>query len=142
MPRLSQYFVRSALLYLLLGFSIGGLILASKATPAVSGIVWLWLPAHISLLLAGWLIQLALGVAYWILPRVAYTRRGRERLAWIAFAALQVGLLLVVFSMLQIWWPPAREVLPLGVGLQALSVTLFGVHAWPRARSAFAAPKP
>ena len=56
MPRLSTYFVKSALICLALGFTIGGLILTSKATPVVSATVWLWFPAHIVLLLDGWLI--------------------------------------------------------------------------------------
>jgi hypothetical protein len=136
MPRLSQYFVKSALLCLALGFTLGGLMLAAKAG-AVSSIVWQWLPAHIVLLLSGWLVQLALGVAYWILPRIALSERGRTRWAWSAFAAFQVGVLLVVFSLLQIWWPPARQVLAPGVVLQALAVVLFVVHAWPRVRPAF-----
>src|SRR5215510_1648935 len=98
MPRLSQYFVKSALICLALGFTIGGLLLASKATSAVSALVWLWFPAHIILLLNGWLVQLALGVAYWILPRVAGTDRGRIQWAWASFVMLQTGLILIGLS--------------------------------------------
>jgi hypothetical protein len=136
MPRLSQYFVKSALVCLALGFSIGGLILASKATPLVSALVWLWFPAHITILLDGWLIQLALGVAYWILPRISGSDRGRKRWAWASFVVLQVGLALAILSLLQIWWPPASQFFAPGVGFQALGIILFVVHAWPRIRSA------
>ena len=31
--------------------------------------LWRLLPAHIELLLLGWTLNLALGMAYWILPR-------------------------------------------------------------------------
>ena len=138
MPRLSQYFVKSSLICLALGFSIGGLILASKATTFVSALVWLWFPAHITILLNGWLVQLAIGVAYWILPRVAGSDRGRLRWAWGAFFVLQIGLGLAILSLLQIWWPPASQFFAPGVGFQALAIILFVVHAWPRIRTAAA----
>ncbi|MEO8611498.1 MAG: hypothetical protein ABI690_26605 [Chloroflexota bacterium] len=138
MPRLSQYFVKSSLICLMLGFSIGGLILASKASPLISGLVWLWLPAHITILLDGWLVQLAIGVAYWILPRVAGSDRGRRCWAWAAFFVLQAGLGLAVLSLLQMWWPFASQFFAPGVVFQALAMMLFVVHAWPRIRSAAA----
>jgi hypothetical protein len=140
MPRLSQYFVKSALICLAIGFTIGGLILASKATPVISGLVWLWFPAHIVLLLNGWLIQLAMGVSYWILPRIEGSNRGRIRWAWASFFALQTGLILVILSLLQMWWPPAAPLFAPGVLFQAIAVGLFVVHAWPRVRPAFARP--
>jgi len=138
MPRLSQWFVKSALICLALGFTLGGLILASKATSFISGLVWLWFPAHIVLLLNGWLVQLAMGVAYWILPRVAGSDRGRSKWAWASFWMLQAGLILVALSLMEVWWPPAKAVFPPGVLLQAISVPLFVVHAWPRVRAAVA----
>lgn len=139
MPRLSRYFVRSSLLSLLTGFVIGGLILSAKAG-VVSPMLWLWFPAHIAFLLVGWLIQLALGVAYWIFPRIILTERGRTRWAWAAFGAMQVGLLLVALSLLQIWWASAQHFLGFGILFQALSVVLFGIHAWPRIRAAIIRP--
>ena len=138
MPRLSQYFVKSALVCLAVGFTIGGLILASKATPVISGLVWLWFPGHIVLLLNGWLVQLGMGVAYWILPRVKGTDRGRDRWAWASFFALQTGLILIALSLLQMWWSPAAQFFAPGVLFQAVSIGLFVVHAWPRIRSASA----
>jgi hypothetical protein len=140
MPRLSQYFVKSALICLLVGFSIGGLVLASKATSAVSAVVWLWFPAHIIILLDGWLIQLAIGVAYWILPRIVGSDRGRRRWAWAAFALLQIGLALLVISLLQVWWQPAHYLVGVGAGLHALALLAFAVHAWPRVRAAVVRP--
>jgi heme/copper-type cytochrome/quinol oxidase subunit 1 len=140
MPRLSQYFVKSALICLVIGFGIGGLILASKATPAVSPLVWAWFPAHIIILLDGWLVQLAIGVAYWILPRILGSERGRTRWAWASFGLLQTGLALVIVSLLQMWWPPARSLVGIGAGLHALALLAFAVHAWPRVRAAVVRP--
>src|SRR5689334_9912545 len=110
MPRLSRYFIRSAFLYLAFGFSAGGLMLGFKAG-VVSPTVWLWLPAHTVLMLNGWVTQLAMGVGYWILPRIILSQRGRTSFAWASFAVFQFGLLLTAASMLQIAWPPARDLL-------------------------------
>lgn len=134
MPQLSRYFVRSSLLCLGLGFTLGGLILTAKAG-FVTPDVWGWLPAHIILLLFGWLIQLALGVSYWILPRHSGGDRGRPRWAWGSFAAFQFGLLLVALSLLGQWITPAGGLLTPGVILLTLGVIAFAIHATPRIRS-------
>lgn len=136
MPRLSQYFVRSALLCLALSLTVGGFILAAKGG-AVTPIVWEWLPAHIALALNGWLIQLALGVAYWIFPRILGANRGRPQWAWASFSVFQVGTVLVIISLLQPWWAAAYQLLAVGVILHAISIGLFAVHAFPRVRGAF-----
>lgn len=134
MPALSRYFVRSALICLVAGFTLGGLILAAKAG-VVSSDVWGWLPAHIALLLMGWLVQLGLGVAYWILPRHRGGDRGRPGWAWGAFAACQIGLALVGISLGSVWMASLRGALPPGIMLMALGIGLFAVHAWPRIRA-------
>src|SRR5687767_2289161 len=92
MPRLSRWFIRAALLHLSAGVLLGGLILSAKGYPGALGWSWLLLPAHIELLVFGWLIQLTLGMAYWILPRLdARGDRGRTGWAWASFWALNVG---------------------------------------------------
>lgn len=91
MPRLSIWFIRAALIYLAVGFTFGALLLANKGFP-ISPQLWRLLPAHIELLLVGWTLQLAMGVAFWILPRIRATR-GVVRPAWAAFALLNGGLL-------------------------------------------------
>ena len=134
MPGLSRYFVRSSLLCLGLGFVLGGLILSAKAG-LVTADVWMWLPAHIALLLFGWLIQLALGVGFWILPRQTGGNRGRPGWAWGSFMACQIGLALVVLSLLGMWIAPAGQLLTPGIVLLALGVGAFAVHALPRIRA-------
>jgi hypothetical protein len=68
MPQFSVYSVRAALLYLALGFTIGGLLLFHKGIP-LHPILWTMLPAHIDFLLIGWTAQLIMGVSFWILPQ-------------------------------------------------------------------------
>jgi hypothetical protein len=92
MPRLSVWAVRLALLYLLLGITFGALMLANKGVPFAP---WIWnlLPAHIDILLFGFVIQLAMGVAFWILPRHRTgSQRGNENAVWAAIGLLNIGI--------------------------------------------------
>jgi hypothetical protein len=135
MPLLSRCFVRSALVCLAIGFTLGGLILAAKGG-GVDASVWIWLPEHIVILLFGWLVQLSLGVAYWILPRVHLMDRGRQRAAWASLIAFQTGIGLTLLSLLRLWIPPVGGLLPLGLIWLAAAILAFVVHAWPRIHAA------
>ncbi len=135
MPLLSRYYVRSALGCLAIGFTIGGLILAAKAGSADPRF-WAWLPPHIALLLYGWLVQLSLGVAYWILPRIYVADRGRPGWAWASFIVSQTGIGLNLLSLLRLWIPETGNLFGLAIIWQAVGVVLFAVHAWPRIRAA------
>lgn len=128
MPVLSRVYVRTALLYLAAGTLLGGIILWSKAAPS-SGRAWQLLAAHVALVTWGWLLQLSLGVAYWILPRFGAIRP-RPWLAVTAYAVLNVALLLAALAP---WLPGPWASLAAG-WLQFLAVVAFVLHAWPRAR--------
>jgi len=135
MPRLSQLMIRTALLWLALGYSVGGLVLLNKGVPLLP---WLWAlrTAHIHMLLVGWTVRLACGVAFWILPRLnARGARGDERLVWGCYAALNMGVVLgalhdplVALAAWQAW----GALLPLMGLLYLLAAALFAMHAWPR----------
>ena len=127
MPRLSVWALRAALLYLLVGFTLGALMLADKGQPYWPA-VWVVLPAHIEFLLLGWLAQLAMGVAFWILPRLRGGSRGNERLAAASIILLNVGVLLVAFQGV------VPAFLLVGRGCEALAGVLFILHAWRRVR--------
>ncbi len=100
MPRLSVYFVRASLLYLAVGITFGALLLANKGLPFAPW-VWALLPIHIEFLFMGWLAQLALGIAFWILPRFSRgSPRGDERWSWAAFIMLNGGIFLVAIPSL------------------------------------------
>jgi hypothetical protein len=127
MPRISAWAVRASLLYLLAGFSFGGLMLANKGQPFWPEAWWL-LPPHIEFLIVGWAAQLALGVAFWILPRFPGGSRGNETLAATSLLLLNLGVLLVAF---QADSPP---LLLAGRLIEALSGLLFAMHAWKRVK--------
>lgn len=127
MPTLSRLYIRSALIWLVVGSTFGGVILWSKSAPVPGA--WQLLTAHISLLTWGWLLQLSLGVAYWILPRFG-SARPRSYLAVLAYALLNIALLIsVVVSVLGLPWPGV-----LVAALQLAALVTFALHAWPRVR--------
>lgn len=133
MPLLSRLMIKTALLYLMLGFSLGGLLLANKGIP-LHPTLWLLLPAHQEFLLMGWMFHLALGVAFWILPRFSQEpKRGNTRLAWAAWIFLNFGIWAISLSPVAPGW----EWLPLVGRLLQLSGGLaFALHAWPRVKAA------
>ncbi len=129
MPRFSQWIIRAAFIYLLLGFTVGALLLTHKGLP-LHPVLWGWLPAHIEFLLVGWILQLTMGVAFWILPRYwQKPSRPKEGYAQIAFVLLNLGIWLVVAGTT---FGGGRWVLLAGRVAEASAVVLFAGHAWKR----------
>jgi hypothetical protein len=138
-PRLSIWFVRCALAYLALGFTVGALLLFEKGVPVYPPVLRL-LPAHIEFVLFGWTVQLAMGIAFWILPRFGGvlrqagkpSPRGNENAAWLAFGLLNAGIWLAGIG-------AALDLAPvvplLGRAAEAMAAIAFMVHAWPRIKS-------
>jgi heme/copper-type cytochrome/quinol oxidase subunit 1 len=142
MPRLSCWFIRVALLYLGIGVLVGGLILSAKGYPAVLSWFWLLLPAHIEMLIVGWLIQLTLGMAYWILPRLdGRGDRGRPALAWASFGILNVAVAgTTTLLVIRAFVPSGRVdllLVPMAL-LHPMALAAFVGHAWPRVRPSMA----
>jgi hypothetical protein len=130
MPRLSVWFVRSSMLYLLVGFTLGALMLAQRGIPFLPSIL-LSLPIHMEFLLVGWLVQLAMGVVFWIFPRweLAGDRvRGNEALIWASFWLLNAGLCLFA---LELWLP---WMLLVGRVLEVSAVILYALGTWRRVK--------
>ena len=128
MPRLSVWFVRCSLAYLMLGITLGGLMLANKGLPFAT---WAWslLGAHMEFLLLGWMVQLAMGVAFWILPRVGSgAPRGNQLLIWTAFATLNLGIWMAALQPyhMQNWLTFTGRI------LEAVSVFFFVFGSWQR----------
>lgn len=140
MPKLSVWMIRTSLLHLSIGFTLGGLMLFNKGIP-VDGWLWALLPLHMEMLLIGWLVQLAMGVAYWILPRFykyvareeTYSNpRGNIQMAWAAFVLLNAGVLLVGLAG---WWGGTGLRIA-GRVMESLAALTFALHAWPRIKPA------
>ncbi len=95
MPLVPRLFVKTGILYLVLAFILGAVLLgleaAGRSAPFVIGI------EHSHMAFVGWLVNTVIGVALWLLPlnRRAFPQsQGRypESLAVGAFVALNVGL--------------------------------------------------
>lgn len=127
MPRLSVWSVRAALLHLLVGFTLGALMLANKGQPFWPQ-AWGLISPHVEILLLGWIVQLALGVAFWILPRFPGGSRGNEILADVSLLLLNLGILLVAVH------EYIPLLLPTGRLLEAAAGILFTLHAWGRVK--------
>ncbi|MCC7119068.1 MAG: hypothetical protein IT310_11125 [Anaerolineales bacterium] len=126
MPRLSVWLIRASFLYLLLGLLFGALILAEKGLVFYTP-VWNLFPLHVEFLLIGWLFQLALGVAFWIVPRFGKGfSRGPEGLVWAAFILFNFGILIIA---LQFWIAPA---ILIGRTAEVCAGILFVFGTWKR----------
>lgn len=123
MPGLSAWAVRAALSWLAAAAVLGALLLARGALGHPEwGVL---LPAHAEMMLVGWMMQLAFGVAHWILPRhPADGRRGASAPIAFAFTALNLGVVLVIAGATRT-----------GRVLEALAVVAFALQAVPRVRA-------
>ncbi|GAB4278160.1 MAG: cbb3-type cytochrome c oxidase subunit I [Candidatus Promineifilaceae bacterium] len=128
MPRLSKWMIRMAYVYLMLGFTVGGLLLSHKGVPFLPDL-WRWLPVHIDLLFVGWVVQLVMGVAFWVLPRFWQPpRRPRAYFAVVAFFCLNVGVCLAILGVVL----SSQLLLVAGRVGEFVAVVFFGLHAWRR----------
>ena len=142
----SMWLVRLAVAYLVVGTSIGSILLGGKGFEIPA---WLWAlrPLHIEFLLFGWMVQLAFGVASWILPRTPSRYSMRPVIA--AAVCLNVGVWMVGLSGMG---PSVGGLVGRSIGgwdgfsvglLLALIGRLFEIcafaafayHIWPRVRS-------
>lgn len=131
MPRLSVWIIRAALLHLGVGFTFGALMLSNKGIP-FEWRIWRLVPTHMELLILGWTLQLAMGVAFWIMPRFSgQDRYRRVPAAWAAFGLLNAGIIVVAIA----GWVGGAELALVGRIAELLSALLFGYHLWPRIKA-------
>ena len=146
MPRLSRLMIRTALVWLALGYTIGGLLLLNKG---LAMLAWPWTLryTHVHLLLIGWMVQFAFGVAFWILPRLdAGGARGDERPVWICYAGLNGGVVLAALHdplAAAIGKTLAVDLMLVAAGaLYIVAIGAFAAHAAPRIVAFRALPRP
>jgi hypothetical protein len=145
MPRVSQWMVRTSLLWMITGYTIAGLLLINKALDFFEPI-WSLRTTHILMLLIGWLVQLSAGIMVWIMPRLVETSdRGDLRPVWLMYFTLNTGMLLAalqpplsrLISPALLWW-----MAPLAAVLLLVAVFSFLFHIWRRVRPFVDYPQP
>ena len=130
MPRVSIWMVRSALVALVLGFSIGAIMLIGKGTGAFGGMS-AGIPIHVELVVLGWMVQLAMGVALWILPRFGARGPARgETWSWAAWALWNSGIVFVIVGA-----AGAPGVRLIGRLIELGAAIAFGAAVWSRVRA-------
>ena len=134
----ARFFIRTALVYLLVAFVVGGVILVNQGL-ALDGRIAVLMPVFYHLLMVGWVTQLIFGVALWMFPPLSRERpRGDERLGWLTYVALNAGLVLraigePLYAWLSIPW--LGWTLALSALLQMLAGWAFVLAIWPRVKA-------
>lgn len=96
MPAQSIWMIRISLGYLLVASLIGSLLLIHKVIE-IHPMMWAFLPLHYEMAIWGWMVQFAIGTAYWIFPRYLQSKpRGSEKNAWIVLVLLNTGVLFLI----------------------------------------------
>lgn len=129
MPVWTVRFLRVAFCWLIAGAALGALLLTAKGMgwPLPYGRL---LAVHVELLLVGWMLQFALGVAYWMLPRYATSpERGAPGPIAAAFTLLNLGLLSAAIGAASGAQP---AVVALGRVAELAAVLAMAANAWPR----------
>ncbi|MDQ7025296.1 MAG: hypothetical protein Q9P44_07025 [Anaerolineae bacterium] len=94
MPTLARYFIKSGMIYFVIGLLLATVVMAQPVFDLPTSIALLR-PTYLHLLTVGWITQVIVGVAYWMFPK--YTKenpRGNERLGWAIFLLLNTGIIL------------------------------------------------
>lgn len=137
MPPLTRWFIKSALVYLVVSLLIG-VALAAQDAIALPAAVGALMPVYFHLFMVGWVTQIIFGVAYWMFPRVSTDgARGAERLALVTYVTLNVGLIVRAIGepMLALHPAPAWTVLLIvSAVLQWLGALAFAASTWRRVK--------
>ncbi|EOQ89088.1 hypothetical protein LEP1GSC202_1514 [Leptospira yanagawae serovar Saopaulo str. Sao Paulo = ATCC 700523] len=130
MPKISRFFIKSGMLFLLFGI----FIYAISEFPGFNDKLPL-LPVYWHMIALGWITQIIMGVSLWMFPKGknSLSKHG-SKLAWISFFSLNLGLLLRFVS--EPFLYVHRELLQVSylcsIVLQILGVFCFILEIWPR----------
>ena len=142
MPREARMFVKAGFVYLVLTFAVGGVLLMLEAlgrsVPYVCAI------EHAHLGEVGWLVNIVIGIALWMLPlnreRFPATQgRYPTAVVYACFVLLNSGLVLRLIA--EPWYqlgggaPAAAALLALAAISQPAAGALFVFVAWQRVRA-------
>lgn len=98
MPMLSRWFIKTGMIYFVIGLLMGAILLAQPVMGWSSNVQVLR-PVYLHFLFIGWVTQIIMGVGYWMFPKYSKEKpRGNEKLGWVVFVLLNLGLILRAIS--------------------------------------------
>lgn len=137
MPSITRLFVKTSLLYLAAALGVG-VFLALRPLLPLPAFVGGLTPVYFHLFMVGWVMQLIVGVAYWMFPKWSrLLPRSHDGLALATYGLLNSGLLLRAIA------EPAQSVsawqgwgwlIVLAALLQWLGSLAFIANTWPRVK--------
>ncbi len=135
MPTLTRWFIKTALVYLVVALLVGALYVTRnliELPPIVDALG----PVYFHLFMVGWVTQLIIGVAYWMFPKFSMEKpRGSEPLGWVVFALLNIGLALrAIGEPLLSSVPGMGRVVAASAVLQWLAGMAFVANTWGRVK--------
>lgn len=137
MPTLTRYHIKSGLIYFVVALLLGFLILA-KSILNLPELIIAFNPVYLHLLMVGWILQLIMGVVYWMFPKYSKEHpRGSEKLGWAVYILLNMGLILRVVGEPLVSIKPEWNtgwVLAISAVLQLLAGWGFIVNTWGRVK--------
>jgi hypothetical protein len=137
MPRLTRWYLRSSLIYLVVALFIG-LVLAARPILGLPPSVANLRPVFFHLFVVGWITQLIFGVVYWMFPKYSGETPYRSvKLAWTTFILLNIGLLaraLIEPTLNLISAPIWSQLLTLSATLQFIASVAFVINSWARVK--------
>lgn len=138
MPLESRLFVKTSVIALVLTFAWGAVMAVEESMG--HPVTPIWAVEHAHLAFVGWLVNLVVGIALWMLPlaRATYPQtQGRypRALPYVAYVCLNVGLVMRIVSEPYVA-QSATAAVALGTSavLQVSAIALFAAVAWVRTR--------
>lgn len=139
MPFESRLFVKTSLVALVLAFAAGAAMAVAEGIKMPISPIWSVEHAHLAFV--GWLVNVVIGIALWMLPlaRERYPQtagRYPERTPIVVYALLNGGLALrIVSEPLLSAGTLARTTLCISAAAQLAAILLFAFIAWHRVRA-------
>jgi hypothetical protein len=135
MPLIVRLFVRSALIWLMIGALAGAALLLDLLPSASAGALS---PGLTHVVTVGWATQLIFGVALWMFPLLADRNapRGPAWLSWAVYFCLNLGLVLrIIVEPLERLGNDLGAAAAVAAVLQTTAVWLFAATIWLRIRA-------
>jgi len=137
MPTLTRVFIKTGLVYFLMAMVVGVALAAPTVIHLPQGFAALR-PVYFHLFMVGWVLQLIIGIAYWMFPKLSKQEpRGSTALGWLVYGCLNVGLMFRAVGEVLLALQPGVEIgwtLAVAAVLQLIGGWGFIVNTWLRVK--------